>query len=136
MPYSGGYPQAGGIQMVRGRYNFAVDGGAVGDIDLTPTGAVPALAVITHGFMEVDAAVTGAGASVAVKVEGAGDIVAAAAISGAPWSTTGLKSVIPVGTGATAVKTTVARKIQATVSGAVLTAGAFDVVLFFTVMPD
>jgi len=136
MPYTGGYPQAAGVQVARGRYDFAVDGGAVGDIDLTSSAQIPANAVITHGFMEVDTAVVGSGASVAIKVEGAADIVAAAAVSGAPWSSTGRKSVIPVATGATSVKTTAARKIQATVSAAVLTAGAFDVVLFYTVLPD
>lgn len=136
MPYKGGYPQATELQVVRGRYDFAVDGGAVGDIDLTVTAQIPANAVILGGFVEVDTAVAGAGASVAVKVEGAGDIVAAAAVSGAPWSTTGRKSVIPAFTGATTVKTTAVRKIQATISAAVLTAGAFDVVLFYVQLPD
>lgn len=134
MPYTGGYPQAP-VRVVRARYDFAVDGGAVGDIVIS-AGTVPAGAYITSGFVEVDTAVTGAGASVAVNVEGAGDIVAAAAISGAPWSTTGRKSIIPVGTGATSVKTTAARSVVATVSAAVLTAGAFDVVLFYVVIPD
>lgn len=136
MPYSGGYPRATQIYSVRGRYDFAVDGGAVGDIDLTSNEVIPNNAVILGGFVEVDTAVVGAGASVAVKVEGAADIVAAAAVSGAPWSTTGRKSVVPVFTGATTVKTTAARKIQATVSAAVLTAGVFDVVLFYVELPD
>ncbi|MEV0616189.1 hypothetical protein AB0I81_22940 [Nonomuraea sp. NPDC050404] len=136
MPYKGGYPRATDWRVVRGRYDFAVDGGAVGDIDLTLDAQIPANAVILGGFVEVDTAVVGTGASVAVKVEGAGDIVAAAAVSGAPWSTTGRKSVVPAFTGATTVKTTAARKIQATVSAAVLTAGVFDVVLFFVQLPD
>lgn len=136
MPYTGGYPEAAPLKVARGRYNFATDGGAQGDIDLTRTAQIPANAVILGGFVEVDTAVVGSGASVAVKVEGAGDIVAAAAVSGAPWSTTGRKSVVPVFTGATTVKTTAARKIQATVSAADLTAGAFDVVLFYTQLPD
>lgn len=136
MPYTGGYPEAVELKIARGRYDFTVDGGAVGDIDLTRTAQIPAGAVILGGFVEVDTAVVGTGASVALKVEGAGDIVAAAAVSGAPWSTTGRKSVVPVFTGATTVKTTAARKIVATVSAAVLTAGVFDVVLFYTVLPD
>lgn len=135
MPYTGGYPTAS-VQVVRGRYDFAVDGGAVGDIDLTKA-AVPANAVILAGFVEVDTALTSGGAAtVAVKVEGAGDLVAAAAISGAPWSTTGRKSIVPVATGATTVKTTAARKIQATVATAALTAGVFDVVLLYVLIPD
>lgn len=137
MAYTGGYPRATQLQVVRGRYNFAVDGGAVGDIDLTTDAQIPANAIILGGFAEVDTVPTSGGsATIAVKVEGAGDIIAAAAISGAPWSTTGRKSVVPVFTGATTVKTTAARKIQATVATAALTAGAFDVVLFYVELPD
>jgi hypothetical protein len=134
MPYTGGYP-GGTFKAVRGRYDFATDGGAVGDIDLSAT--IPTNAYIVGGFVEVDTALTSGGAAtVAVKVEGAGDIVAAAAVSGAPWSTTGRKDVVPDSTGSTVVKTTAARKIQATVATAALTAGVFDVVLFYVVVPD
>lgn len=136
MPYSGGYSTMP-MKSVRARYDFAVDGGAVGDIDLTKTAAIPANSVILGGFVEVDVVPTSGGAAtIAIKVEGAADIVAAAAISGAPWSTTGRKSVVPVFTGATSVKTTAARKIQATVATAALTAGTFDVVLVYVPMPD
>lgn len=137
MPYTGGFPQAAPLKVARGRYDFAVDGGAAGDIDLTATAQIPANAVILGGFVEVDTALTSGGAGeMAVKVEGAADMVASAAVGGAPWSTTGRKSVIPVFTGATAVKTTESRKIEATVGVADLTAGAFDVVLFYTQLPD
>jgi hypothetical protein len=137
MPYTGGYPEAVELKVARGRYDFAVDGGAVGEIDLTRTAQIPANAIILGGFIEVDTVLTSGGAAtVAVKAEGAADIHAAAAISGAPWSTTGRKTVVPAFTGATTVKTTAARKIQATVATAALTAGAFDVVLFYTQLPD
>lgn len=136
MPYTGGYPQATDLKIARGRYDFAVDGGAIGDIDLTRDAQIPANSIILGGVVEVDTAIVGSGASVAIKVEGAADTVAVAAVSGAPWSTTGRKSVIPVFTGATTIKTTAARKIQATVSAAVLTAGAMDVVLFYVQLPD
>jgi hypothetical protein len=137
MPYTGGYPQAADVKVARGRYDFAVDGGTIGDINLTVTSQIPANAVILGGFCEVDTAVTSGGSgTLAIKVEGAGDIVAGAAVSGAPWSTTGRKSVIPAFTGATTVKTTAARKIVATVAVADLTAGAVDVVLFYTQLPD
>src|SRR5690348_10041807 len=112
MPYTGGYG-SGTVQVVRARYDFAVDGGAVGTIDLTKTAVVPANAYIFGGWVEVDTAVTSGGsATVAVQVQGAGDIMAAAAVSGAPWSTTGLKDVVPDSTGSTVVKTTAARKVQ------------------------
>jgi hypothetical protein len=137
MPYTGGFPSASAIQVARGRYDFAVDGGAVGTTDMNST-ALPVNAVILGGFVEVDTAfTTGASGTLAVNVEGAGDIVAAAVVSGAPWSTTGRKSVVPVFTGATTVKTTTAtRKIQATIATGALTAGAADVVLFYVVLPD
>jgi hypothetical protein len=135
MPYRGGYPRGSDIKQVRGRYDFAVDGGAASTIVITAE-KVPAAAVVLGGFMEVETAVTGAGASVAVQLEAANDIVTAAAISGAPWSTTGRKSVIPVFTGATTVKTTAARDISIVISAADLTAGVFDVVLFYVNMGD
>lgn len=135
MPYTGGYPTVGAIKSVRGRYDFAVDGGAVGDIELSAN--LPANAVVLGGFVEVDTVPTSGGAAtVAVKVEGAGDIVAAAAISGAPWSSTGRKDIVPDFTGSAMVKTTEARKITATVATAALTAGVFDVVLFYVSMSD
>lgn len=124
------------MKVARARYNFATDGGAVSTIDLLPTPSIPAGSYIVGGFMEVDTIVAGSGASVAVNVESAGDLVAAAAVSGAPWSTTGIKAIVPVFTAATLVKTTAARKVTATVTAAVLTAGAFDVVLFYITLPD
>lgn len=136
MPYTGGFPNPG-VRTIRARYDFAVDGGAVGDIDLTKVASVPANAVILGGFVEVDTAPTSGGsATIAVKVEGAGDMVAAAAIGGAPWSTAGRKSIIPAFTGATAVKTTAVRKVQATIATAALTAGAFDVVIVYISLDD
>ncbi len=137
MPYKGGYPRATDLKVVRGRYDFSEDGGAVGDIDLTTDTVIPASAVILGGFIEVDSTLnSGGSATVALKVEGAADILAATAYGSSPWSTTGRKSVIPVFTGATTVKTTAARKIQATVATATLTAGVFDVVLFYVQLPD
>lgn len=136
MPYKGGYPEPQ-LKVARGRYDFAVDGGAVGDIPLSLTPQIPPGAYIVSGFVEVDTALTSGGSgAVSVNVEGAGDIVASAAVSGAPWSSTGRKSIIPAGTGATSVKTTAARSIVATIGTAALTAGAFDVVLLYAVIPD
>lgn len=136
MPYTGGYPNPA-VKCVRGRYDFSVDGGAVGAIVISGTGVIPAGAYITHGFAEVDTAVTGGGsATLAIHVEAADDIVAAAAVSGAPWSTTGIKSIVPVATGATTKKTTAARSITATIGTAALTAGVVDVVLFYIVAGD
>lgn len=136
MAYKGGYPRAADIKSIRGRWDFAVDGGAIGAI-VTTAEKIPAGAYILGGFVEVDTAVTSGGAgTLAVQVEAANDIVNAAAVSGAPWSTTGRKSVIPVFTGATTVLTTVARDISVVIAAAALTAGVVDVVLFYVVLGD
>lgn len=122
----------GGLRAARGDYSFATDGGAVGTIALIGSTAIPSGSVIVGGLVEVTTALTSGGAAtVALQIEGAGDLVAAAAVSGAPWSTTGRKSVIPAFTGATSLKTTAARDISAVVAAAALTAGAFTVYVFY-----
>lgn len=121
-----------GLKEARGEYDFAVQGGAVGTIVLNGDNTIPAGSVIMGGYIEVDTAVTSGGAAtLGVNSEAAGDILAATVVSGAPWSSTGRKSVIPVFTGATTVKTTVARALAVTVAVAALTAGKFRVVLFY-----
>lgn len=122
-----------GIKEFKGEYSFAVDGGLVSTIALrSDDGAIPAGSVILGGYIEVDTPPTSGGAAtISVGVEAAADLQAAAAISGAPWSTTGRKSIIPVFTGATTVKTTASRVPSIAVATAALTAGVFRVVLFF-----
>lgn len=124
---------AGGImKMARAVYDFAVEGGAVGAINLLAGAEIPSGAVILGGYLDVITVPTSAGApTLGVQVEGTNDVVASALISGAPWSTTGRKSVIPAFTGATSVKTTAAKNVVANVGTAALTAGKFEVVLFY-----
>lgn len=124
------------LKTYSGEYDFAVDGGAVSTIVLRASpgsqGPLPAGAIIEGGFIEVDTALTSGGApTVAVQSEAAGDIQAAAAISGAPWSSTGRKSVVPAFTGATVVKTTAQRSPAMVIATATLTGGKFRVVLFY-----
>lgn len=122
----------GGLKEVRGEYDFAVQGGAVSTIVLTGDNAIPAGSIVMGGLIEVDTVVTSGGAAtLGVNLESAGDILAATVVSGAPWSSTGRKSVIPVFTGATTVKTTVSRSLAVTVAVAALTAGKFRVILFY-----
>lgn len=136
MPYKGGYPSGTGIKFARGRYDFAVDGGAVSTIVISAE-KIPANAIILGGVVEVDTVVTSGGAgSLAIEVEATGDIVAAAVVSGAPWSTTGRKSVVPAFTGATSVKTTQARDIKVVIAAAALTAGVVDVSLAYIDLGD
>jgi hypothetical protein len=111
-------------------YDFAIDGGAVGDIVLRGD-SVPSGAVIVDALIQVDTALTSGGAAtVAIKTEGAADINSAAAVSGAPWSSTGAKRATFTATTAP-VKTTARRTPTATVATAALTAGKFTVVVWY-----
>ncbi len=113
-----------------GLYEFALDGGAVGDIVLRGD-TLPSGAIIVDALIHVDTAVTSGGsATLAIKTEGAADINAADAVSGAPWSTTGAKRADFTATTAP-IKTTAARSITATVATAALTAGKFTVVVWY-----
>lgn len=113
-----------------GLYNFATDGGAVGDITLRGD-AIPSGAIITDVLIHVDTALTSGGAAtVALKAESAADLNAADVISGAPWSTAGAKRGDLTATTAP-VKTTASRPIVATVGTAALTAGKFSVYVSF-----
>lgn len=113
-------------------YDFAVDGGAVSSIPMrggaaTLGGGIPSGAVVTSGYIEVDTPLTSGGAAtVAVTAESAGDIQAAAAVTGAPWSTTGRKAITFTG-----AKMTANRTPTVVVAAFALTAGKFRVVLFY-----
>ena len=124
-----------GPKIATAEYDFARDGGAVSSITLRSVdsdsvgSAIPVGAVILGGYVDVLTTLTSGGAAtIAINSEGAGDVLAALAV--ASW-TAGRKSVIPVFTGATAVKTTAARNIVATIATAALTAGKFRVVLMY-----
>lgn len=126
------------LKEASGEYDFAVDGGAIGTITLRSAGGavigntLPAGSIVTGGYIEVDTALTSGGAAtVAVTAEAAGDTLVAAAVSGAPWSTTGRKSIVQAFTGVTSVKTTVGRSMTMTIATATLTAGKFRVVVFY-----
>lgn len=112
--------------MAVGFYDFAVDGGVVGDIVLRGAAQIPAGAVIVDAGLRVRTALAGASATAALKVEGAADLNSADAISGAPWSTTGAKRVDFTATTAP-ILTTTTRTITLTVGTAALTAGKFTV---------
>jgi hypothetical protein len=120
----------GKIRQAQFFYDFAVDGGAVSAITLRGD-TVPNGAVVVDVIGHVATALTGATATVALHIQSAADINAAAAISGAPWSTTGGKR-FGAFTATTAPLTlTAARSVVATVGTAALTAGKFSVVVFY-----
>lgn len=125
-----------GMKTASGEYDFAVDGGAIGAITLRPSpggdNTIPAGSVIYAGYLEIDTLfTTGTAATMAISAEAANDIVAATVVSGAPYSTTGRKSIIPVATGASTVKTTVARSLVATIAVGTVTAGKGRVVVLY-----
>ena len=131
---------ASGTQLLKaykGEYDFAVDGGAISTIVLRGSagagaGSIPAGSVVLGGYVEIDTLfTTGTGATAALSVEGAGDCVAATIVSGAPYSTTGRKSIIPVFTGATTLKTTVDRSPTIAIATGTITAGKGRLVVFY-----
>lgn len=116
------------VKTVQADYDFAVDGGVVSTITLRGDNTIPNGAVITGGYIDVETACASATGTIAVQAEGAGDILAATAEAGL---TTGRKSVVPAGTGATSVKTTASRSVKIVIATAAFTAGKFRVVLFY-----
>lgn len=121
------------LKTAQAEYDFAVDGGAVSTITLRAVdnqgGTIPAGSVITGGYIDVETAVLPVTVStVALTAEAAGDLRAAAVASDL---TVGRKSVIPASTGATAVKTTVARSLTMAIAAGTLTAGKFRLVVFY-----
>ena len=120
------------IKTVRGRYDFAVDGGAIGTIALVGDVAIPSGVTIMGGFLNVDVPLASLGlATVALQANAAADVLGATAFDNAVFSSAGVKSINPGFTGATMIRTTAARDISAVVGGANLTAGKFDVFLFY-----
>lgn len=96
--------------------------------------ALPANAIVCGGFIDVNTAfTTSASGTLAISIEGADDIVAAAIVSGAPYSTIGLKAIIPKANTpeSTAVKLTVEREVKCTVAVGALTAGKLTGYLYY-----
>lgn len=123
----------GDIKTYVGEYDFAVDGGAVSTIVLrSKDGPIPSGSYILSGVLDIlTLFTTGAAAVAALQVEAANDIVSSTIVSGAPYSTTGLKSIVPVGTGATAVKTTATRSPSIVIATGAVTAGKLRLVLVY-----
>jgi hypothetical protein len=115
----------------RGSYDFAVDGGATGTLALRSNdGAIPSGAVVTGGYLQVTAGfTTGTSATGALQVNAANDLQTATIVSGAPFSTTGNKDIVPDSTGSTAITTTAARAPSFVIGTGTVTAGAFTLIL-------
>jgi hypothetical protein len=96
---------------------------------------IPAQSIVVGGFFEVNTAFTSAAgtATIAIHVQGANDIQTAAAVSGAPGSTTGLKAIVPKANTpeSTGIKCTADREITVTVGVQALTAGKLTGYLYY-----
>lgn len=125
---AGVFPGGSQSRWIVAEYDFARYGGAQASHVI---GKVPLGTWVIGGFMNVETAPVGVGASIGITVESAGDIVAVAAISGAPWSTTGKKAIVPKRNTpeSTSILTTAARDILFVTSAADLTAGKVQVYL-------
>jgi|6_EtaG_2_1085325.scaffolds.fasta_scaffold07186_3 hypothetical protein len=120
----------------KAEYDFGADpgAGAISTIDLGVT--IPDNAIITGGFIDVLTGFTSAGsATVSIGVQGTADMVAANTLSSLGYDSAGVQSIIPAGTGATAVKVDDAsgKAITLTIGTADLTAGKANVWLQYVI---
>lgn len=119
------------IFWARCKYDFAVDGGAQGAINLFPVVAIPSGSLVLGAYINVLTAPTSGGAAtLALSTEGADDIDAAGVISAAPWSTTGRKAA-DLALGSNPIELTADRNVVATIGAADLTAGVFEVLVAY-----
>jgi hypothetical protein len=108
-------------------YDFAKDGGAVGNI-IVGAGMIPKDAIVVGGLIFVNTAVTSGGAAtVALRLEADADLLAATAK--ASISLNAKLDVIPVRTAATVIKATDYRGVTVQVAVADLTAGKLTIFL-------
>ncbi len=116
-----------------GDYSFATDGGAISTIALrSASGVIPIGSYIVEAFMEVTTGfTTGSAATAALQVEAANDLQTATIVSGAPYSTTGIKALVPVFTAATMIKTTADRAPSIVIATGTITAGVLHLVIFY-----
>jgi hypothetical protein len=114
------------------RYDFADQGGTTGTKTMRgPT--IPSGAVVTDALIVVDTVPVGSGASIALTTgEATGDVQVAAAISGAPWSSTGAKRGSALTASSAPVRCTADRAPGLVISAAALTAGKVRLILTIT----
>ncbi len=107
-------------------YDFAKDGGALGDITLRG-GSLPSGAVVNNSVVDVQTALTSGGAAtVAMKLKDAADVKAAAVLTS---YTAGVKAGVPNGVATNAIKTTASGGVVMSIAVAALTAGKMVVAL-------
>lgn len=126
--YSLGTLLAKKVNVVVGKYSYAVQGGAVGDVnllrDLNDTGStvvIPDNAIIKQVWTDSISSIQGG--SLGIKAQSAGDLVAAKTSS----LFSGVQAGVPVGTAATMIKLSADRTIKASISNSATTSGQLNV---------
>jgi hypothetical protein len=111
------------------RYDFAVNAGAVGSMNLLDENGdlftLPSGAIITQVYIDIITACvsTSNDGTIALKANVANDLLSAVDAD----TLSGITAGVPVGTAATMVKCTAARNIVLSIAVHALTAGKFDV---------
>lgn len=123
---------AGRVRLARFFYDFAVDGGTVGDITLRGA-TIPSGAVVTDALINYETALDSATdtATAALKIEGAADVNAADGEAAGTWATLGVVRADALTATTAPVVTTAARSVVITVGTEALTAGKFDVTVTY-----
>lgn len=115
-------------------YDFAIDGGAIGDIPINAT--IPADATITYAFYEVITEPTSAGAATLSFGVDANDPAGLKAPTAIGSYTVGYGDLLPDNTAANfTTKTTSTRNIIMSIGAATLTAGKINVYFTYSVSP-
>lgn len=126
------------VNVVKALYSFAIQGGAVGSVNLVDsvTGLavkLPSGAIITKSWIDVLTTPTSGGsATIALTANSAGDILAALAMD----SLTGIYAGVSTGVAANMKKMTAERTLLATIAVAALTAGKFNVFVEYVLSVD
>lgn len=119
-------------RLLKCTYDFAKLKGAIGTVNLLNEDGqkcvVPSKSVIDQVYIDViTPGTTSASGTAAINMQTAGDLKAALAAA----SYTGIVAGIPVGTAATAIKTTADRTVTQTIATGALTAGKWNVLIMY-----
>lgn len=124
---------AGAAGIIKATYDFAVDGGGIGTIQLAASLVIPTGAIIYGGLIDgITLPTSGGAATIAVGL-GSGAQAAAlkAATAIATYAAAALVPIIPVWTAASAFVVAADTKVSVTIATAALTAGKFSINLYY-----